>query len=100
MTISSPILSDLIAELINEDPDVRITAIRQIPFWHRDQLLELNLTLHGILVRPEQTRLVTLDTLIATGSLRLEMHMFVYEKCANNWLKMVVFLANLKYTCS
>lgn len=35
-----------------------------------DQLLDLNLTLHGILVRPEQTRLVVLDTLISTGVLR------------------------------
>src|SRR5436309_1741813 len=35
-----------------------------------DLLLDLNLTLHGILVRPEQTRLAALDTLISAGVLR------------------------------
>lgn len=35
-----------------------------------DQLLDLNLTLHGILVRPEQTRLEALDKLVSTGALR------------------------------
>ena len=35
-----------------------------------DQVLDLNLTLHGILVRPERTRLVALDALIAPGVLR------------------------------
>lgn len=34
-----------------------------------DQLLDLNLTLHGILVRPERTRLLALDELIASGRL-------------------------------
>jgi NADPH2:quinone reductase len=35
-----------------------------------DRLLDLNLTLHGILVRPEQKRLEDLDRLVSTGSLR------------------------------
>lgn len=35
-----------------------------------DQVLDLNLTLHGILVRPERTRLMALDALIAPGALR------------------------------
>jgi NADPH2:quinone reductase len=35
-----------------------------------DQLLDLNLTFHGILVRPEQTRLAALDLLVSTGALR------------------------------
>jgi NADPH:quinone reductase len=35
-----------------------------------DRLLDLNLTLHGILVRPEQTRLEALDMLVSTGTLR------------------------------
>jgi NADPH2:quinone reductase len=35
-----------------------------------DLLLDLNLTLHGILVRPEQRRLEDLDRLVSTGALR------------------------------
>ncbi len=35
-----------------------------------DQLLDLNLTFHGILVRPEPTRLAALDKLVSTGALR------------------------------
>ena len=35
-----------------------------------DQLLDLNLTLHGILVRPEQRRLETFDRLVSSGTLR------------------------------
>jgi len=35
-----------------------------------DQIIDLNLTLHGILVRPEQARLLALDKLIASGSLQ------------------------------
>ena len=35
-----------------------------------DLLFDLNLTLHGILVRPEQTRLAELDRLISAGVLR------------------------------
>lgn len=35
-----------------------------------DLALDLNLTLHGILVRPDQTRLVALDALISRGVLR------------------------------
>jgi NADPH:quinone reductase len=35
-----------------------------------DQLLDLNLTFHGILVRPEQTRLMALDRLVSTRVLR------------------------------
>ncbi|HEY6409907.1 MAG TPA: zinc-binding dehydrogenase [Ktedonobacteraceae bacterium] len=35
-----------------------------------DQLLDLNLTFHGILVRPEQTRLAAIDLLVSTGALR------------------------------
>lgn len=35
-----------------------------------DLLLDLNLTFHGILVRPEQTRLAALDTLVSAGALR------------------------------
>ena len=35
-----------------------------------DLLLDLNLTFHGILVRPEQTRLTALDKLVSTGALR------------------------------
>ncbi len=34
-----------------------------------DQMLDLNLTFHGILVRPEQTRLEALDILVSTGAL-------------------------------
>jgi NADPH2:quinone reductase len=34
-----------------------------------EQLLDLNLTLHGILVRPERARLLELDALIASGEL-------------------------------
>lgn len=34
-----------------------------------EQLLDLNLTLHGILVRPERTRLLALDALITSGEL-------------------------------
>ena len=34
-----------------------------------EQLLDLNLTLHGILVRPERTRLLALDALIASRGL-------------------------------
>ncbi|GHO86946.1 zinc-binding dehydrogenase [Dictyobacter formicarum] len=32
--------------------------------------LDLNLTLHGVLVRPEQSRLVSIATLVSTGALR------------------------------
>jgi NADPH2:quinone reductase len=35
-----------------------------------DRLLDLNLTLHGILVRPEQTRLAAIALLVSTGALR------------------------------
>ena len=35
-----------------------------------DLLLDLNLTLHGILVRPEKPRLAALSTLVARGALR------------------------------
>ncbi len=35
-----------------------------------DQLLDLNLTFHGILVRPERTRLEALGMLVSTGALR------------------------------
>lgn len=35
-----------------------------------DLLLDLNITLHGVLVHPEQTRLVAIATLISTGALR------------------------------
>jgi NADPH2:quinone reductase len=35
-----------------------------------DQLLDLNLTLHGILVRPEQGRLEALGRLVSRGALR------------------------------
>lgn len=35
-----------------------------------DRLLDLNLTLHGILVRPEQRRLEALDRLVTSGDLR------------------------------
>jgi NADPH:quinone reductase len=35
-----------------------------------DLLLDLNLTLHGVLVRPDQPRLTALSTLVASGSLR------------------------------
>ena len=35
-----------------------------------DRLLDMNLTLHGILVRPEQKRLEALDQLVSSGSLR------------------------------
>ena len=35
-----------------------------------DRLLDLNLTLHGILVRPEQRRLEAFDRLVSTGALR------------------------------
>jgi NADPH2:quinone reductase len=35
-----------------------------------DLLLDLNLTLHGILVRPEQRRLEALDRLVSSGALR------------------------------
>jgi NADPH2:quinone reductase len=34
-----------------------------------DRMLDLNLTFHGILVRPEQTRLEALDMLVSTGAL-------------------------------
>ncbi len=33
-------------------------------------MLDLNLTFHGILVRPEQTRLEALNILVSTGALR------------------------------
>jgi NADPH:quinone reductase len=35
-----------------------------------DLLLDLNLTLHGVLVRPERSRLVAIATLVAAGTLR------------------------------
>ena len=35
-----------------------------------DLLLDLNLTLHGILVRPEQRRLEAIDRMVSTGALR------------------------------
>jgi NADPH:quinone reductase len=35
-----------------------------------DRLLDLNLTLHGILVRPEQRRLETFDRMVSSGALR------------------------------
>jgi NADPH:quinone reductase-like Zn-dependent oxidoreductase len=35
-----------------------------------DLLLDSNLTLHGILVRPERTRLLALGELVASGRLR------------------------------
>ena len=35
-----------------------------------DRMLDLNLTFHGILVRPEQTRLEALNMLVSTGALR------------------------------
>lgn len=35
-----------------------------------DLVLDLNITLHGVLVRPERTRLVALSQLISAGSLR------------------------------
>jgi NADPH2:quinone reductase len=35
-----------------------------------DRLLDLNLTLHGILVRPEQRRLEIFDRLVSSGALR------------------------------
>jgi NADPH:quinone reductase len=35
-----------------------------------DQMLELNLTFHGVLVRPEQKRLEALNILVSTGALR------------------------------
>ena len=35
-----------------------------------DRLLDLNLTLHGILVRPEQRRLEILNRLVSSGALR------------------------------
>ena len=35
-----------------------------------DRLLDLNLTLHGLLVRPEQRRLEAIGRLVSSGSLR------------------------------
>ena len=35
-----------------------------------DRLLDLNLTLHGILVRPEQRRLEAIDRMVSSGDLR------------------------------